>query len=157
MRLRREVLPQSYRRSGERTSEETRRERSAAMTEPKRANGEGSKPRQRKDGRYYSHYTITVDGVSKRKTVYGRNKTEVRTKLRKALADRDGGVVFDTKNLTLGEFLERWLEDSVKGSVKIRTYDDYEYVVRCHVVPSLGRLKLKDLTASHVQSLYRKK
>jgi hypothetical protein len=40
---------------------------------------------------------------------------------------------------------------------EIRTYDDYEYIVRCHVVPSLGRLKLKDLTAAHVQALYRKK
>ena len=54
------------------------------MTESKRANGEGSKPRRRKDGRFYSHYTILVDGVPKRKTVYGRNKMEVRIKLRKA-------------------------------------------------------------------------
>jgi len=30
----------------------------------------------------------------------------------------------------------------VRASVKIRTYDDYEYVVRCHVVPELSRVKL---------------
>ena len=57
------------------------------------------------------------------------------------------------KNLTLGEYLNRWLSDSVRASVKIRTYDDYEYVVRCHVVPELSRVKLKDLTAALARKL----
>jgi hypothetical protein len=38
-------------------------------------------------------------------------------KLRKAIAERDGTVAFDADNLTVADYLERWLEGSVKGTV----------------------------------------
>jgi integrase len=119
-----------------------------------RVNGEGSEPRQRKDGLWQSNYTVHVEGVPKLRSVYARNKSESRRKLRETIADRDGGLVFDSKNLTVAEFLTRWLE-WVHLRVKIRTYDDYEYVVRRHVKPErVGRTKLKDLTGAHVDDLY---
>jgi hypothetical protein len=34
----------------------------------------------------------------------------VAEKLRKAIAKRDGGLTFDAENLTLAEYLNRWLE-----------------------------------------------
>ena len=40
-----------------------------------------------------------------------------------------------------------------QGTVKQRTLENYEYVVRLHLVPTLGHLKLKALTPMHVQSL----
>jgi integrase len=59
--------------------------------------------------------------------------------------------------LSLGEYLNRWLEGSVKGSVWHTTYRDYAGHVRNHIAPELGRLKLAKLTSAHVQVLYRKK
>jgi integrase len=73
------------------------------------------------------------------------------------MADRDGGLVFDTKNQTVGEYLERWLNDAVRGSVKPVTLENRERVVRNHLTPALGRIKLKALTPAHIQSLYRAK
>jgi integrase len=73
------------------------------------------------------------------------------------LADRDGGLVFDAGSVTLGEYLNRWLHDSVKDSVKQRTLENYAYVARKHLCPVLGHVKLKALTAAHVQGLYRYK
>ena len=122
----------------------------------KRGNGEGTY-KKRKDGRWEAQYTIYTSSGTKRKSVYGRTKAEVAAKLRKILADRDGGVYFDAENLTLGEYLERWLEGSVKGSVWHTTYRDYAGHVRNHIAPELGRLKLAKLTSAHVQALYRKK
>jgi integrase len=100
---------------------------------------------------------VYIDGVPKLKSVYARNKSECRRKLREAIVARDGGLAVDPKNLTVATYLERWLEDSVKGSVKIRTYDDYRYCVDKHIAPELGRLKLDKLNAIHVQNLYAKK
>jgi integrase len=57
--------------------------------------------------------------------------------------------------LVLADYLDRWLEDSVRDSVKQRTFENYAYVVRLHLAPILGHLKLKAL--SHVQGLYRSK
>jgi len=60
-------------------------------------------------------------------------------------------------HVTVAEYLGRWLEDSVRGTVKITTYAGYESVVRLHVSPTLGGTKLSALTPAHVQGLYRSK
>jgi integrase len=126
------------------------------MAKRKRAHGEGTYKR-RKDGRWEAQYTIYTPSGSKRKSIYARTKADVAAKLRKILADRDGGVCFDAENLSLGEYLDRWLEGSVKDSVWHTTYRDYAGHVRNHIAPELGRLKLAKLTSAHVQALYRKK
>jgi len=37
------------------------------------------------------------------------------------MADRDGGIVFDDENLTLSDFLNIWLSDCVKDTVRVST------------------------------------
>ncbi len=122
----------------------------------KRGNGEGSITR-RKNGGWCAQYTVYTAKGRKRKTLYGRTRAEVAAKLAKALSDREGGLVFDAGNLTLGDYLDRWLNDSVKDSVKQRTFENYSYLVHKHLAPELGRIKLKALTPAHVQGLYRSK
>src|SRR5215203_6720900 len=122
----------------------------------KRGNGEGSIGR-RKDGLYMGRYTVQTPTGPKRKTLYGKTRREVDEKLTRAKADRDGGLVFDTKNLKVDQYLTRWLTDSVQDTVKHTTYESYERLMRTHLVPTLGRIKLKDLTPTHVRGLYREK
>jgi hypothetical protein len=90
----------------------------------KRGNGEGSITR-RQDGSYMARYTVQTARGPKRKAIYGKKREDVAAKLEKAIAARDGGVAFDAENLTLGEYLERWLEGSGRNSVKVRTYESY--------------------------------
>ena len=122
----------------------------------RRGNGEGSITR-RKDGLYMARYTVETTTGPKRKTVYGKTRKEAAEKLTKAMADRDGGLVFDDKNQTVGEYLDRWLNDAVRGSVKPVTFENRERMVRNHLTPALGRIKLKALNPAHIQSLYRGK
>src|SRR5919107_1409305 len=122
----------------------------------KRGNGEGGITR-RKDGLYMARYTVQTATGSKRKTLYGKTRREVDEKLTKAKADRDGGLVFDAENLQLGEYLERWLVDSVRDTVRPTTFERYEQMVRLHIRPVLGKVKLKNLTPAHVRGLYREK
>jgi integrase len=122
----------------------------------KRGNGEGSITR-RKDGRYMARYTVHTATGTKRKTVYGKTRAEVSAKLTKAMADRDGGVVFDSEDLTIEGYLERWLADSVRDTVRPRTYEANRWAVQLHICPALGRIKLSQLTPAHVQGLYRSK
>jgi integrase len=122
----------------------------------KRGNGEGSITR-RKDGLYMARYTVQTATGTKRKTLYGKTRNEVSEKLTKAMADRDDGLVFDADNLKVGEYLERWLVDSVLDTVRPTTYERYEQIVRIHVRPAIGSVKLKNLTPVHVRGLYREK
>ena len=101
------------------------------------------------------HTYFAPDG--KRRYVSGKTKTEAQRALRKATADRDGGLVFDAGRITLGEYLDRWLSTSVRDTVRRSTYARCERLVRNHIKPSIGRMKLKELTPTHVRSLYRKK
>ena len=57
----------------------------------------------------------------------------------------------------MGEYLERWLEDSVRGNVKVTTHQSYASLVTLHLSPTLGRTKLSALAPVHVQRLYRAK
>jgi len=122
----------------------------------RRGNGEGSITR-RKDGLYMARYTVQTATGAKRRTLYGKTRQEVAEKLTRAMADRDGGLVFDADNLKVGEYLERWLVDSVLDTVRPTTYERYEQIVRIHVRPALGSVKLKNLTPVHVRGLYREK
>jgi integrase len=69
------------------------------------------------------------------------------------MEDADKGLLYDS-SLKLGDYLDRWLEDSLKPTVRQRTYDRYESIVRVHIKPTLGKVKLKDLTRAHVKTLY---
>jgi integrase len=121
----------------------------------KRGNGEGGISR-RKDGLYMARYTVQTATGAKRKAVYGKTRREAAEKLTKALADRDGGLVFEDENVRVGEYLDTWLK-GLTGSVRQSTLDGYEIAVRVHIKPALGRLKLKKLTPAHVASFYQDK
>ncbi len=122
----------------------------------KGANGMGG-IRRRKDGRYEARYTVQTATGPKRKTIYGKDYDEVADKLIEALANRNKGLIFDAGNITVGDYLNRWLSDSVRDSVKRRTYESYLSIVGRHIQPGLGRVKLAALTPAHVQGLYRAK
>ena len=88
---------------------------------------------QRKDGRCVGEYT---DWLGKRRYVSGKNKTEVKAKIKTKLKEKEEGIV--PANTTFGTYLDQWLE-STKGTVGPRTYQRAEETVRLHiVVPVVG-------------------
>ena len=121
----------------------------------RRGRGEGTIYR-RKDGRWVGMYTVhTLDGV-KRRSVYGKTKAETRVRLTEAVANRDKGLVFDAGNLSVGGYLDKWLE-AIRGTVGERTWERHESIARLHVKPAIGGTKLAALNPLQVQSLYRAK
>ena len=120
----------------------------------KRSNGEGSITR-RKDGLYMARYTVQTATGTKRKTLYGKNREDVAEKLVDALSNRNQGLVFDAGSQTVGEYMEQWLQTSARESVRESTYESYRNQVRRYVVPAIGRVKLKRLSAMQIQGMYR--
>ena len=123
-----------------------------------RANGDGDVfPRRNKEGKITSYRGAFVGPDGKRRYVSGRTKEDARKALREARAGADAGLVFDAGKLTLSTYLDRWLGDSVRDTVRQRTYERYESIVRVHIKPTIGRVKLKALTPAHARALYRQK
>ncbi len=127
----------------------------------KNGNGEGSiYPVKDKNGRvkgYRAAYVVQTAAGPKRRYLSGKRREDVRDKLIEALGNRAQGLVFDAGALTVGEYMERWLKDSVKDTVRVSTYEVTRHMVEPHIIPALGRIKLKDLNPVHVRGLYREK
>ena len=56
----------------------------------------------------------------------------------------------------MGEYLDEWLE-SIKDTVKDRTWVWHEQVIRLHLKPDIGKVRLSRLNALQLQNLYRNK
>ena len=74
-------------------------------------------------------------------------------KLAEALKGRGEGLLLDAGSLTVAKFLADWM-DSEKESVRESTQARREQVLRLHVYPNIGHLRLGKLNALHVQRLY---
>jgi integrase len=55
------------------------------------------------------------------------------------------------------QYLEYWLEEVHRQSIRQRTYERYEEIIRLHLVPVLGNHPLQKLAPQHLQSFYSKK
>jgi integrase len=143
----------------------------------KRGRNEGS-IFQRTDRRWCAVVDLGWDdGKRKRKYLYADTRAEVAEALNKALRDKAQGLPIAPERLTVAQFLNHWLDDSVKPTVRPLTYRSYDQIA-CLVAPELralrprqlgrngkpfattravtegiGGLRLHKLTPQHVQSL----
>jgi IS1 family transposase len=104
----------------------------------KRGNGEGSIYKQ-KDDLWAASITVDTAEGRKRKYFYGKTRKEVQEKLAAALHERQQGTLVTAATQTVQQFLADWLENTQRRSVKARTYERYEEIVRLHIAPVLGR------------------
>lgn len=120
----------------------------------KRANGEGSIYQRKSDGKWVGSISLE-DG--KRKVFYGKTKTEVREKLNEAIYAQQKGMLSTGPNISIQEFLENWLDNIHKPTIRLSTYQNYRKLLDNYLLPGLGKLKLQKLTPQQVQAFYSKK
>ncbi|OAI43522.1 hypothetical protein AYO38_02650 [bacterium SCGC AG-212-C10] len=78
-------------------------------------------------------------------------------KLNRALGDQERGTPLPPEQLTVEAFLTDWLASSAKGRLAESTYHGYETIVKSHIVPTIGKVRLAKLTPAQLQRLYRDK
>lgn len=119
----------------------------------RRGHNEGS-IHQRKDGRWVASIDLGWEnGKRKRKHLFADTRKEVAEKLKVVLRDRQMGLPVAVERQTLAYYLERWLTDSVKRTVRPKTYDSYRQVVRLYIVPALGRVQLAQITPQQIEGM----
>lgn len=117
----------------------------------RRANSEGTLT-QRKDGRWEAQLSLP-DG--KRRSFYGKSKQDALKKMQAAQRQVADSKPLPPERLTVGTWLETWLRDTVPLKCRPRTAHRYGEIVRLHLVPRLGRIRLRELTASDVDRAMR--
>jgi integrase len=116
-----------------------------------------AKRRGRKEGSIWKQSgfwraAISLDGH--RMTRSFKTKEECKAWIREVQNQIDEGLTFNTTQVSLSEFMEKWL--SVHASrLRRKTGPQYQQITRDYILPYLGKYKLKDLRLDHIESVYR--
>lgn len=104
---------------------------------------------ERSDGRWEA--TATING--KRKSFYGKTKTEAREKRTKALASVARGEYVDISKMKTGEYLQYWVGVHA-NTTELVTAQTYRQHIRVHFIPHLGHIPLQKLSTQDIQRMY---
>jgi integrase len=97
-------------------------------------------------------YTDT--GKRRRYFIYAKTKGEVQEKLRRIQNDASSGRLPDAGNLTVKDYLARWLENTARPSIAAKTHLRYEQLIRLRINPHIGSVRLNKLAPIHVEQLF---
>ena len=117
----------------------------------KRGSGEGTY-RKRPDGRWEARLYIQ----GKQRSFYAKTLRECQQKFNAAQRAAEQGLPIADERLTVAKFLDDWLE-SAQSSLRPSTLRSYQDIVRLHIKPELGKVKLAKLSPRQVQNLLNKK
>ena len=92
-------------------------------------------------------------GKQVQRSITGKTQKEVAKKLKEATAAIDAGTYTAPSKLTVGQWLDIWTAEYLHG-VKPRTADSYKAIVKAHLKPGLGAIKLEALASHTIQSFY---
>ena len=117
----------------------------------KRGNNEGS-IYKRKDGRWEAKVTVSYNENGKpiRKSTYHKTRKEAQDALREAQTRLANNFAQLDNSTTLKDWSEIWLK-SKQSTLKASTYENYTYMLK-HILPVLGRCKLRDLKNVQLQT-----
>lgn len=96
------------------------------------------------------------DGTRQRASyAFQGNKRAAEAELSRLLGELSTGAFVQPSRMTVGPYLEWWLENVAKDRVAPRTYERYIQIVRLHLIPALGQHRLQQLHPLHIEACYR--
>ncbi len=104
----------------------------------------------RSDGRWEWKETFPN---GRRRSFYGKTEREARRKAKQALRDYEDGLSRRGEKLTMRTYLADWLETTAAERVRPSTLESYRSHVEYHIVPAIGSIQLRQLTATDVNRM----
>ena len=106
------------------------------------------------------HWAIVIDlpdsetGKRRRKWHSFRGtKREAQVECSRLISELNGGLYIEAAKITVGQFLDRWLEH-IKPLVSPRTHERYSEIVRKNINPLLGAVVLTKLRPMQISDAY---
>lgn len=125
------------------------------MAAGRRGNGEGG-IYQLKDGSWEARIMIgrNAEGKPKFKTFTSKKRIVVANKLAGYIANQKEKEPQYACNQTINQWLWSWFESYVDKNVKISTKTSYETIIRKHLIPYIGHIKLRELKKVDIEDMY---
>lgn len=117
----------------------------------KRSHNEGS-IYKRSNGTWRAQ--VTLQG--KRLSFTGKTRKDCQDWIRKTINQIEDGLTFNSTQITIEQFLSEWLL-TIESSIRYKTWEQYNQIVRDYLIPNLGNIKLRELEPNSIQQLYNRK
>lgn len=123
----------------------------------RRPSGDGM-VRKREDGRWEGRIVVghKENGEPIFRYVLAKTQKDLLDKLHRDMELFQGAELTEDSRLTLGEWLDRWMEDYAAHTLRTSTLRSYEQYIRCYIKPYLGGKTVSRITRMDIQKLYTK-
>lgn len=123
----------------------------------RRPSGDGM-VRKREDGRWEGRIVIghKQNGDSIFRHVYAKTQKELLNKLHRNIEDYHDVDLTEDSRMTLGEWLDRWMEEYKADIVRPGTLRGYRTLIEQYIKPQLGGKQVPLITTQDVQRMYRR-
>jgi integrase len=93
----------------------------------------------------------------KRRMKYSKSQKVVRDWLLASQNELRQGMLPSDDKITVSEFIARFMDSVAKHTLRPKTLEVNSAVIRLHINPVIGKIKLASLRPDHLQSLYSQK
>lgn len=120
----------------------------------RRSDGEGTAPKQRKDGIWYR--AIRIEGTGKRKYLYAKSKAELDKKYKELTKQIASGVYVETQKQTVEAYMMNWLTTYKRVELKPKSYDRLECSITYQVIPHFKGKQFFEVGHNDIQAFINK-
>ena len=94
------------------------------------------------------------DGSPIFRYIYGKTQKELTEKMHRKLNEYQGVELTEDSKMTLGEWLDVWLEKYMRNTIRQSTFDSYKHLTEDYIKPILGHKTIAFVTANDIQKMY---
>lgn len=99
-------------------------------------------------------YTNIQTGKRERKKFAAKTQKEALAKGKAFIKSIENGLLSSASKITVGEWVQCWLNDYVKARIRPRTWEKYKSCMDCYILPRFQTIALKDLKAPDLQRYF---
>ncbi len=123
----------------------------------RRPSGDGM-VRKRKDGTWEGRIVVghKADKKPIYRSVFAKTQKQLIEKLHNNIQLYQGVELNENSQMTLAQWLEKWLNEYAKNRVRASTFSSYTQYVKHYITPYLGNKNISSITIADVQRLYQK-
>ena len=112
--------------------------------------------RKREDGRWEDRIVVghKKNGDPIHRYVLARTQKELIVKLHDCIEMYRDADLTEDSNMTLGEWLDRWINEYMIFTIRESTLDSYKAMIKNQIKPYLGDRPLSALTTQELQKFY---
>ena len=121
----------------------------------RRPSGDGL-VRKRKDGRWEGRIMVgrDLEGKPIYRSVVDKSQKEMLEKLHGLIEAYREVELTDRKNYTLGEWLDKWLDEIMSMHLRPSTIRNYRTIIQYRIKPYLGNVPIHKITRPDIQKMY---